>query len=217
MKRFRKLRVIVVVVVLIGLLSYFFREESGVSVSPGSTLVIELEGNYVEASGAPWLASLLGEAERPFASLLTSLALAERDDRIQNVVVVIRPLQIGWGKAGEVRSALVRLREAGRHTIAYLDMASLSANLEYFVASGADEVYLTPAGSAPVVGLAANYFFLGGLWEMLGVTFDVGKAGKYKSAVESLTSRKMSPASEEMANSLLDSVNDLFMEAKQVF
>ena len=62
MKRFRKLRVIVVVVVLIGLLSYFFREESGVSVSPGSTLVIELEGNYVEASGAPWLASLLGEA-----------------------------------------------------------------------------------------------------------------------------------------------------------
>ncbi|MFL2936333.1 MAG: signal peptide peptidase SppA [Myxococcota bacterium] len=213
MKRFRKLRVIVVVIVLIGLLSYFFREESSVSVSPGSTLVIELEGNYVEASGAPWLASLLGEAERPFASLLTSLALAERDDRIQNVVVVIRPLQIGWGKAGEVRAALVRLREAGRHTIAYLDMASLSANLEYFVASGADEVYLTPAGSAPVVGLAANYFFLGGLWEMLGVTFDVGKAGKYKSAVESLTSRKMSPASEEMANSLLDSVNDLFMEA----
>ncbi|MEE3327102.1 MAG: signal peptide peptidase SppA, partial [Myxococcota bacterium] len=213
MKRFRKLRVILVVIVVVGLASYFFQEESGVSVAPGSTLVIELEGNYVEASGAPWLASLLGEAEQPFASLLTTLAMAERDDRIENVVVVIRPLQIGWGKAGEVRAALVRLKEAGRLTVAYLDMAALSANLEYFIASAADSVYLTPAGSAPVVGLAANYFFLGGLWEMLGVTFDVGKAGKYKSAVESVTSQKMSPASEEMANSLLDSVNDLFLEA----
>ena len=58
MKRFRKLRVIVVVIVLIGLLSYFFREESSVSVSPGSTLVIELEGNYVEASGAPLRSSI---------------------------------------------------------------------------------------------------------------------------------------------------------------
>ena len=65
MKRFRKLRVILVVIVVVGLASYFFQEESGVSVAPGSTLVIELEGNYVEASGAPWLASLLGEAEQP--------------------------------------------------------------------------------------------------------------------------------------------------------
>ena len=183
MKRFRKLRVILVLLVLVGLASYFFGEESAVTVAPDSTLVLELEGDYVEASGAPWLASLFGEAERPFAGLLTTLALAERDDRIQNVVVVIRPLQIGWGKAGEIRAALDRLREAGRYTIAYLDMASLSANLEYFIASAADEVYLTPAGSAPVIGLAANYFFLGGLWEKLGVSFDVGKAGKYKSAV----------------------------------
>ena len=213
MKRFRKLRVILVLLVLVGLASYFFGEESAVTVAPDSTLVLELEGDYVEASGAPWLASLFGEAERPFAGLLTTLALAERDDRIRNVVVVIRPLQIGWGKAGEIRAALDRLREAGRYTIAYLDMASLSANLEYFIASAADEVYLTPAGSAPVIGLAANYFFLGGLWEKLGVSFDVGKAGKYKSAVESLTAREMSPASEEMANSLLDSVNNLFIEA----
>ena len=128
MKRFRKLRVVVVVIVLIGLVSYFFRSETGVAIDPGSTLVIEIEGDYVEASAAPWLATLLGEAERPFAGLLTTLALAERDDRLRNVVVVIRPLQIGWGKAEEIRAALGRLRAAGRNTIAYLDMSSLSAN-----------------------------------------------------------------------------------------
>ena len=213
MKRFRKLRVVAVVFVLIAVVSYFFRSESGVTIEPGSTLVIEIEGNYVEASGAPWLATLLGEAERPFAGLLTTLALAERDDRLRNVVVVIRPLQIGWGKAEEIRAALGRLRTAGRNTIAYLDMSSLSANLEYFIASAADEVYLTPAGSAPVIGLAANYFFLGGLWEKLGVSFDIGKAGKYKSAVESLTAEEMSSASKEMANALLDSISDLFIES----
>ena len=213
MKRFRKLRVVAVVFVLIAVVSYFFRSESGVTIEPGSTLVIEIEGNYVEASGAPWLATLLGEAERPFAGLLTTLALAERDDRLRNVVVVIRPVQIGWGKAEEIRAALGRLRAAGRNTIAFLDMASLSANLEYFIASAANEVYLTPAGSAPVIGLASNFLFFGGLWEKLGVSFDIGKAGKYKSAVESLTAEEMSAASREMANSILDSINDLFIES----
>ncbi|MAI79974.1 MAG: signal peptide peptidase SppA [Deltaproteobacteria bacterium] len=210
-RRFRKLRTLILVVLALGVVSYFFRSDSEVTIEPGSTLVIELEGAYIEASGGSWIANVLGESERTFSSVLTNLAVAERDERIKNVVIVIRPLQIGWGKAEELRGAIRRLQEAGRNTIAYLDMASMGGNIEYFVASSAGEVYLTPAGSLPVVGLAANYLFLGGLWEKLGVTFDVGKAGKYKSAVETYTSEEMSPASLEMANSLLDSINEIFI------
>jgi len=211
MRRFRKLRLFILVILLIAAIAYVFRTETTTEIEPGSTLVIEVEGDYVEASDSPWMVKILGGADRPFAGLLTTFAVAARDSRIEDVVIVIRPLGIGWGKAGELRGAIGRLKDSGRHTIAYLDMASMSGNLEYFVASAADEVYLTPAGSLPVLGLAANYFFLGGLWEKLGVGFDVGKAGKYKSAVERFTAEEMSPASLEMANSLLDSINEIFI------
>ena len=48
---------------------------------------------------------------------------------------------------------------------------------------------------------------------MLGVDFEIAKAGRYKSAVEIFAERTMSPASREMANSLLDDTYDRFVSA----
>jgi protease-4 len=225
MKRPSKLRIVILLVVGVLLLSLLFGGPTSPTIEPGSTLVIELEGGYVEAPRAPLVARLLGERRQPFAALLSTLAMAARDDRLSGVVLVVRPLGLGWGKAGELRGAIARLREAGRKTTAILDIASFSASREYFVASAADEVFVVPGGAVPVVGLAAEYFFLGGLWQKLGVEFEVGKAGKYKSAVESYAGTGMSPPSREMANSLLDSTFEAFvggiaesrgMEAAQV-
>jgi protease-4 len=175
--------------------------------------VLELEGSYVEAPQAPLISRLLGEDRRPFVGLLSRIATAARDDRLSTVVLVIRPLGIGWGKAGELREAIARLRDAGRRTVVLLDMAAFSAAREYYVAAAADEVYIVPGGVVPIVGLAAEYFFLGGLWEKLGIEFEVGKAGRYKSAVEAYAGKGMSDATREMANSLLDSINDAFIDA----
>jgi protease-4 len=173
--------------------------------------VLELGGEYVEASQSPWISRVLGEGSPPFTGLLSLFALAERDSRLGTVVIVIRPLSIGWGKVGELREAIGRLETAGHRTVAYLEMATFSGSKEYFLASAAEEVFVVPAGSVPVLGLAAEYFFLGGLWEKLGVEFDVAKAGRYKSAVEAYTASEMSEPSLEMANSLLDSTNDFFV------
>ena len=160
---------------------------SNVEVAQGSTLVIELGGEYVEAPGPSVLARLAGDASRPFLGLLSLFNLAERDERIETVVLRIRPLAIGWGKADEIRDAVERLNEKGRRTVAHVEVQGFSANKELYVASAADEIYATPGGSTPLVGLAAEYVFFGGLWEKLGVEFDVARAGRYKSAVEVLS------------------------------
>jgi len=212
LKRPSKLRILLLLVVLAVVASLYFGEQRGPVIAPGSTLVVEIEGEYVESPHAPLLSRLLGDDTRPFASLLSTLAMAERDDRLAAVVLVIRPLGIGWGKAGEIRDAIARLEAAGRRTVAFLEIASFSATREYYVASAADEVFVVTGGAVPVVGLAAEYFFLGGLWEKLGVTFEVGKAGKYKSAVESIAGNGMSKPSREMAASILDSTNDAFIQ-----
>jgi len=201
------------VLLVIGLFvaMFFLAEEPGTDIDEGSTLVVEIGGSYVEAAQAPWLSRALGETSPPFVGLLSLFDRAEMDPRLEVVVVVIRPLAIGWGKVGELRQALERLSAAGHRTVAYLDMASFSGSREYFLATGADEIWVVPAGIVPLLGLAAEYYFLGGLWEKLGIEFDVAKAGRYKSAVEAYTSTGMSESSREMANSLLDSTNDFFL------
>jgi protease-4 len=146
-----------------------------------------------------------------FATLLSEMKKAERDDRLSRVVLRIRNLDIGWGQAQELRDAIGRLREAGRRPIAYLEVVGFSANIEYYVASAADEVQIAPAGFGGVVGLAGEYFFLGQMWKKFGIDFDVARAGRYKSAVETLTGDEMSDAYRDVANSLLDSINHQFI------
>ena len=182
-------------------------------VAEGSTLVVELGGEYIEAPAPSPLARLVGEHTRAFVDLLSVLSLAERDDRIAAVVLRIQPLEIGWGKADELRAAIGRLREKGKQTIALLEVQNFSANLELYVGSAADELHLAPGAAAPLVGMAAEYVFLGGFWEMLGIQFDVARAGKYKSAVEVYAERTMSEASREKANSLLDDTYARFVAA----
>ena len=62
-----------------------------------------------------------------------------------------------------------------------------------------------------MVGLAAEYLFLGGLWEKLGVEVEVERVGDYKSAVETIAERQMCAPKREMANSLLDSIDAQFV------
>ncbi|MBJ18908.1 MAG: signal peptide peptidase SppA [bacterium] len=180
-------------------------------ISQESTLVIELAGEYVEAPGPSVLARIAGQQTRPFLGLLSMFSRAERDARLATVVLRIQPLRIGWGKADELREAIARLRARGLHTVAHLEIQGFSANKELFIASAADEVYVAPGAAMPLVGLAAEYLFLGGFWEQLGVEFDIAKVGRYKSAVEVFAERTMSEASREMADSLLDDTYDRFV------
>jgi protease-4 len=212
----RKIRILILLLIA-GFGVFFvlrqFSTTAPIEIVKGSTLVIELGGSYVEAPGASPLARLVGDSTRPFIGLLSMFSLAERDDRLATVVLRIQPLGIGWGKADEIRAAIGRLREKGIHTAAHLEIQNFSANKELFIASAADEIFVAPGSAIPLVGMAAEYLFLGGFWEKLGVEFEVAKAGRYKSAVELFAARTMSPASREMADSLLDDTFERFVDA----
>jgi protease-4 len=95
--------------------------------------------------------------------------------------------------------------------IVYLETGELGANVEYYLATAADEIRAAPATRSPVIGLAAEYVFLGGLWEKFGVELEMERVGEYKGAAETLSERKMSTAGREMANALLDSIDAQFV------
>jgi protease-4 len=208
MRRFRR---IVFVLALIALALWWLLPSRGPEIAPGSTLAFEISGEYVEASEPPILARLLGDRRHSFIALLSELRKAERDERLAVVVLRVRDVEIGWAKAQELRAAILALRGSGRRVIAYLETTKLGANLEYYVAVAANEVRAAPATRSAMIGLAAEYLFLGGLWEKLGIDIEVERVGEYKGAAETLSEREMSDANREMANSLLDSIDAQFV------
>ncbi len=213
MKRAVLLRIGIFSALALLLLVFALRGDSGPVIEDGSTAILEISGGYVEGPAASLLSRLVGQGRHPFVGLLSSLALLERDDRVATVVIHVKSLEIGWGKAEEIRAGIVRLREAGRRTIAFLEVASFSPNVEYFVASAAEEIYLPPGAALPMLGLAAEHLYLGGLFEKLGVEIEVAKVGKFKSAAESIADKEMSDSARLQANALLDSTFDHFVAA----
>jgi protease-4 len=183
---------------------------AGPSVENGSWLAVDLEGEYVESDVSP-VQRLLGRHVHTLAAQLSELGKAERDRRLAGVLIRVRGLELGWGKAQDLRRAIQRLRERGKRTVAYVELEEYGANIEYYVASAADAVYVAPGTRNPFVGLAAEHLFLGGFFEKLGVQLEYERVGKYKSAVESLAERSMSDANREMSNALLDSISSQFL------
>lgn len=207
MRRFR--RFAIVAALLLALFWWVARGGGEPSIAEGSLLVIELSGRYVDGP-VPLLSRLRGEPVQSLLSLTSELRKAARDERLHGVVFRVRALDVGWAQAEEIRGAMRVLAERGRRTVAVLEVEGFG-NAPYYVASAAERVVATPGGNAPFVGIAAEYLFLGGLFEKLGIDVEYERVGEYKSAVESYAETKMSDANRAQSNALIDSVEARFV------
>ena len=207
MKKF--LRYAIAMALLAALFWYVARGAGDPEIAEGAWLEVELSGRYVDGP-VPLLARLRGEPVSSLLSLTSELRKAARDARLAGVAFRVRSLDVGWAQAEEIRQALGQLSEKGKKTLAVLEVEGFG-NAPYFVASAAERVVATPGGNAPFVGIAAEYLFLGGLFEKLGVDVEYERVGEYKSAVESYAETKMSDANREQTNALIDSVEARFV------
>ena len=96
--------------------------------------------------------------------------------------------------AQQIRDALKDFRKSGKWIIAYADNYSQQG---YYVASVADSVFLNTNGMIELKGIGGKREFMTGLYEKLGVRYQAVRVGKYKSAVESVTRKDMSPENRE--------------------
>ena len=96
--------------------------------------------------------------------------------------------------AQQVRDALKDFRKSGKWIIAYADKYTQQG---YYVASVADSVFMSSTGMIELKGIGGKREFMTGLYEKLGVRYQSVRVGKYKSAVESVTRKDMSPENRE--------------------
>ena len=141
--------------------------------------------------------------------LLKLIQAARRHKRVQALMLVVKNLSIGWGEIQEIHQELERFHRAGKQSLVYLEWAD---NRSYYLACGAQQVYLPPSATLDFVGLRAEMFFLKNLLDYLGVEPQLFSLGEYKSAAEIFTRKNLSDAHRSMLDSILTDLQRQLVE-----
>jgi len=189
-------------IVILGFAAVRFGSRRPVSVANNSTLVLLLEGDLPERAPVEFPLPFLNEEPHvTVAELWQMLRNAAADSRIKAVVLEPRGLGVGWAKLEEIRDDILTFKKSGKPVYAYLRSAGTH---EYYVASAADRIFMSPEDDLDVKGLRAELMFAKNTLDKLGVNLEFQHVGKYKDAPDMFTKTSSSPETREVINLLLD-------------
>jgi len=135
--------------------------------------------------------------------LVNAIDYASTDDNIKGITIEPKFLNAGITQTKTLREALIRFKESGKFVTAYADIYT---QLDYYLSSVADTIYINPVGDLDFRGLATELLYMKDIQEKTGVKMDVIRLGKYKSAVEPFLDSEMSEANREQISSYLNSI-----------
>ena len=182
-----------------GVVAMYLLAGQGPEVRSGSVLWLRVPYNLAENVRDDLVGQLMFGRRDTVGSVVDALRKAKVDDRVQ-AVVLIPPLQEGlWGKVQEIRSAVLDFKESGKPVVAYLEYGS---GQQFYLATAADEIYMTPTSSLDLIGVASYDLFLRGALDKAGVHPDMLHAGDFKTASNLYTETTYTVEHREMSESL---------------
>ena len=186
-------------------------------VPKAAALLIAPQGELVEQySGGP-LDRVVAEAsgqeefEVQLRDMVEAIHRAKDDARIKLIVLDLDGLTgAGIALLEEVAQALREFRTSGKQVVA---LGQSFDQKQYYLAAHADQVYLDPHGMILLDGFSYYGQYYRDALDKLGVTVNVFKAGKYKSAVEPFLRQDMSPEAREANQQWLGSLWSTYQAA----
>ena len=204
--------------VLIFMLLFFGALYSALSARPApvrnGVLDLSLSGSVVEQPArARWSDVASGNrlGQYRLRDLVQALDKAKDDGRVKAVALDLS----GFTGGGEttiqdLSAAVKRVRAAGKPVVAYSVGYTDSS---YALASAASEIWLNPLGAVLVTGPGGSNLYFKGLLDKLGVTANVYRVGKFKSAVEPFIRNDMSPEAKQNYQALDQAELDSWRQA----
>jgi protease-4 len=191
--------------VVLGGLAYFVQSQSlstsaRKSDASSHVLSLSLDGSFAENPPPTFQLAFSGDSVPSFPAIIRALDRAANEPGLKTVFVRIGGTDLGWARARELRDALLRMRAKGRKVTAFLED---SGNMEYYLASAADEIVALPEAILEIHGLSAEVMFLKGAFDKLGVEAQFVAMGKYKNAPNQFTEKKLTAAHREQMQSLI--------------
>jgi len=199
-----------VVISVVAVTALYLLLGRGPSLPEHAMLRLEVGGELPEQPPSDVAAVLRGNPPLTVHAIVESLRRAKTDDRVAGVL--LRPTGFTtpyWGKVQEIRDAVLEFRTSGKPVYAYLEYAS---ERDYYLATAADKIFLMPASSLDLTGVATYQLFLRGTLDMIGVYPDLHRIGDYKSAVETFTEKGYTPAHKEMDTAINRSLYDQLVQ-----
>jgi protease IV len=200
--------VAVVAIVIIALVIGRLAASKQPTIAANSVLVLALEGDvpevppvdiplpFIESQGVPTV-----------RDVWASLRAAARDNRIKAIVLQPRHLAVGWGKLQEFREELAAFKRSGKPLYALLRSPG---SREYYLASAADKIFLSPEDMLDVKGFLVEAMYFKNALDKLGINMQVDHIGRYKDAGDIFTKTGMSPETREVLNQVLDQLYNEF-------
>ena len=198
------------VLIAVGLVSQVKGSSESVSIKKHSVLVLDLNGSIIEAETAnspDYIALMQGNVEKPqtLNVIVKALSEAANNKSIDALYIKGGVLSAAPATVNAIRDAVKEFKKVGKKIFAYSDNYTLGS---YYIASVADSVLVNPYGGVRIDGLNGQSIFMKGLFDKLGVEFQVVKVGTFKSAVEPYISREMSAPARAQLDTLYGAMWD---------
>lgn len=133
--------------------------------------------------------------ENSLFDVVETLRRAKTDNNINGLVLSLSDFAgADQPSLQYIGKALREFRDSGKPIYAVGDSYNQQ---QYYLASFANKIYLSPQGSVDLKGFASNNLYYKSLLEKLKVTTNIFRVGTYKSAVEPMIRDDMSPAARE--------------------
>jgi protease-4 len=198
-----------VFVIFILLISSLKTIEKPVLVKPGSILHIKLDYPISERTDDNPFKNLTSFSFEPKKQLglneiLFNIKKAKEDSNIKAIFLDVTTIEAGISTIEEIRQALINFRkETKKPVYAYAD---LYTQMNYYLCSAADKIFLNPQGAIEFKGLTSQIVFLKNALDKIGIEPILVKHGKYKSAGEMFVLDKMSPENKEQTLEFVKSI-----------
>lgn len=146
---------------------------------------------------------LFGPSTRPFLSLVNDLEAIAQDPGVAGVIIEIGNFSLGYGQLWELHQAFDRLHQAGKESLALLQLPSTQS---IYAATAARRIWMLPTTPYAPTGLNVEFVSYAGLFDRLGVEAEFLRIGDYKSAPESYVMPGPSDPALEQTGEYLDAI-----------
>jgi len=192
-------------------LALHFSQDIQQTIFPQSALLaeIEIEGAY-EDFDEP--GNIFSEGKKGLQTLIAELDRAANDKSVGGVLLNIRPFTTSYaifgmnGSVQELKNAVERVKAKGKPVVAFL--SSFASLQELYLASAADKIVMPHYGFLLGYGISYSSLKYKYMLKKFGVDVRTYTAGKFKSALNSMSDTLSSWKVEEL-NTIAD---DLYAE-----
>lgn len=138
---------------------------------------------------------------------IDAIIRAKNDNRIQGISLKLQDINIGITQIKEFHNALIKFKKSGKFLYAYLN--NHINQKAYYLASISDKIFLNPNAIIEFFGLSSEIIFFKNFIDKQGITCNIIKHGKYKTATEPFSNNSIS---KENKLQIYENLNDLWNE-----